>query len=64
MAAVLLQTPPSVVAQAAGTAAVARATGAHPWGHLSPLLQVKGHAVDGQGSDAAQEASLSGCRSS
>ena len=57
--AVLLQTPPSVVAQAAGTAAVTRATRTDPRGHLGPLLQVEGHTVDGESSDAPQETPLS-----
>ncbi len=60
VAVALLDAPPSVVAQAAGAAAVAGTTGAHPWRHLGPLLQVKAHAVDGQSPDASQEASLLG----
>lgn len=64
VAVALLDAPPSVVAEAAGAAAVAGAAGAHAWRHLCPLLQVKAHAVDGQSPDAAQEASLLGRRSS
>lgn len=60
VAVALLDTPPSVVAEAAGAAAVAGAAGAHPGRHPRPLLQVKAHAVDGQSPDAAQEASLLG----
>lgn len=60
VAVALLDTPPSVVAEAAGAAAVAGTTGAHAWRHLGPLLQVKAHAVDDQGPDAAQEAPLLG----
>lgn len=61
VAVALFDTPPPVVAEAAGAAAVAGTPRAHPRGHLSPLLQVEAHAVDGQGPDAAQEASLLGC---
>lgn len=63
VAVALLHAPPSVVAQAAGAAAVTRATGAHAGRHPGPLLQVEAHAVDGQRPDAAQEASLLGRRS-
>lgn len=61
VAVALFDTPPSVVAEAAGAAAVAGTTRAHPRRHLSPLLQVKAHAVDDQSPDAAQKASLLGC---
>lgn len=39
-------------------AAVARAAWGHSWGQLGLLLQVKGHAVQGQCTDAAQETAL------
>lgn len=61
VAVALFDAPPSVVAETAGAAAVAGTTRAHPRRHLSPLLQVKAHAVDGQCPDAAQKASLLGC---
>lgn len=64
VAVALLNAPAPVVAEAAGAAAVAGTTGAHPRRHPGPLLQVKAHAVDGQRPDAAQEASLLGRRSS
>lgn len=60
VAVALLDTPPSVVAEAAGAAAVAGATRAHSRRHLGPFLQVKAPAVDGQSPDAAQEAPLLG----
>lgn len=49
------------MAQAAGAAAVAGATGAHARRHPGPLLQVEADTVDGQRPDAAQETSLLGC---
>jgi hypothetical protein len=63
VAAVLLNAPPAVVAETAGATAVAGAASAHPRGHLSPLLQVKGHTVYSQSSDATQEAPLPSRRS-
>lgn len=64
VAVALLDAPPSVVAEAAGAAAVAGTPGAHPRRHLGPLLQVEAHPVDRQSPDAAQEASLLGRRAS
>lgn len=64
VAVALLDAPPPVVAEAAGAAAVAGAPGADARRHLRPLLQVQADAVDGQGPDAAQEASLLGRRPS
>lgn len=58
----LLNALPSVVAEVAGAAAVAGAAGANSGRHLGPLLQVKTHAVDRQGANAAQEAPLLGRR--
>lgn len=63
VAVALFDTPPPVVAEAAGAAAVAGTTRAHPRRHPGPLLQVKVHAVDRQTPDAAQEAFLLGRRS-
>lgn len=62
VAVALLDAPPSVVAEAAGAAAVAGAAGAHPRRHPGPLLQVKAHAVHRQRPEAAQEAPLLGRR--
>ena len=50
------------MAQAAGAAAVTGAAGADARRHPGPLLQVKVDAVDGERSDAAQEAPLPGGR--
>ena len=63
VAAALLDAASPVVAQAAGAAAVTGAAGADAWRHPGPLLQVKVDAVDGERSDAAQEAPLPGGRS-
>lgn len=61
-AAALLDAAAAVVAQAAGAAAVTGATGADAGRHPGALLQVEVDAVDGQRSDAAQEAPLPGGR--
>lgn len=42
-------------------AAVAGAARSDSWGDLGPLLQVQGHTVELQRTDASQEAFLSGC---
>lgn len=60
IAVALLDTPPPVVTEAAGAAAVARTTGAHSRRHPGSLLQVEAHAVDRQTPDAAQKAFLLG----
>ena len=64
VAVAFLDAPPSVVAEAAGAAAVTGATWGHPGGQLGPLLQIEADAVDSQSPDAAHEASLLGRRSS
>lgn len=64
VAVAFLHAPPSVVAEAAGSGAVAGTAGAHSRRHLGPLLQIEADTIGGQRPDAAQEASLLGRRSS
>ena len=45
-------------------AAVAGAAGSYSWCDLRPLLQVQGHTIELQRTDASQEAFLSGCSTS
>lgn len=58
--AALLDAASTVVAQAAGAAAVTGTTRTNTRSQLCALLQVIGHAVNDQRSDAAQETSLTG----
>lgn len=58
VAVVLLHTLASVAAVHPEAGAVARASGLHSRCDLRPLLEVKGHAVHSQRTDASQEPSL------
>lgn len=58
VAVIFLHTLASVLAARAVAGAVTRAAGLHPWSHLGPLLQVKGHTVHPKRANASQKSPL------
>lgn len=63
-AAVILHTAAVILAQVPVAAAVSGTSGRHSGRDLRPLLQIQSLPVQLQRANAAQEALLSGCRSS